>query len=128
MSYLLEQAVLVLLLHLSIFLDLLGDLCNLGLELLTGGLTISHELLILCNVPLQVIEHLELLIESNQGVQLVLELNLLLLERKLELIFIALVEHSRGEFARYCCLGGRHSASLSRARTCTPHRRAGWSR
>ena len=76
-----EQAVLVLLLHLSIFLDLLGDMCYLGLELLMGSLTISHELLILCYVPLQVIEHLELLVEGDQSVKLVLQLDLLLLKR-----------------------------------------------
>ena len=116
-----EQAVLVLLLHLSIFLDLLGDLCDLGLELLTGGLTISHELLILCYVPLKVIENLELLIESNQGVQLVLELDLLLFERELELIFIALVEHGRGKFARDCRLCSRYSTSLCWACAGTPH-------
>ena len=67
-----KQAVLVLLLHAGVFFELLGNPCDLGLEVLTGSLTVSDELLILCYVPLQVIEHLEFLIESDQGVKLVL--------------------------------------------------------
>ena len=80
MSYFLEQAVLVLLLHKSIFLNLLGDLSDLGLELFTGSLTVFEVLNILSNVSLQVVEHLELLVKGNQSVQLVLQLNLLLFE------------------------------------------------
>ena len=75
-----EQAVLVLLLHLGVFPDLLSDPCNVGLELLTGSLTVSHELLILSHISLQVVEHLKLFIKSDQGVELVLQLDLLLLK------------------------------------------------
>ena len=77
----LKQAVLVLLLHAGVFLELLGDPCDLVLQFLAGSLTVSNELLILCYVPLQVIEHLELLVEGDQGVKLVLQLDLLLLKR-----------------------------------------------
>ena len=115
-----EQAVLVLLLHLGVFLDLLSDSCNVGLELLTGSLTVSHELLILSHVFLQVVEHLKLLIKSDQGVQLVLQLNLFLLERQLELIFVTLVQHGRGKFARDCGLSSRYSTSLRGACAGTP--------
>ena len=75
-----EQAVLVLLLHLGVFLDLLSDPCNVGLELFTRSLTVSHKLLILSHISLQIVENLKLLIKSDQGVELVLQLDLLLLK------------------------------------------------
>ena len=78
---LMKQAVLVLLLHAGVFLELLSDLCDLSVEVITGSLTISQMLLILCYISLQVIENLQLLIQCNQGVELVLQLYLLFLER-----------------------------------------------
>ena len=89
----LQQAVLVLLLHDGVLLDLLGDLGDLNLELLTGGLAISHKLLVLGDILLEIIEDLKFLVEGDQGVELVLELDLLLLEGKLELVLLALVKH-----------------------------------
>ena len=76
----------------GILFDLLGDLCDLVLEVLTGCLTITDELLILSNVSLQVIEHLELFIKSDQSVQFVLKFDLFLLECKLQLGIVSLVK------------------------------------
>ena len=89
----LQQASLILLLHKSVQLQLLGDLDDLNLELLTGGLAIPDKLLVLSDVLLKIIEDLEFLVEGDQGVELVLELDLLLLEGKLELVLLALVKH-----------------------------------
>ena len=98
----------------------MGDV---GLEFFACRFTVLDELLALGHLPLQVVEDLELFVQGYQGVKLMLKLNVLLLQRQLELVFLALVEHGRGEFARDCRLGGCHSASLSGARTGTPHRR-----
>ena len=65
---LLNETGLVLLLQLGVFADLLGDLQQLLLEFFAGILTVSHHLLVLGNVFLQVIEDLELFVKSNQRV------------------------------------------------------------
>ena len=89
----LQQAVLILLLHESVQLQLLSDLDDLNLELLTGGLAIPDKLLVLSDVLLEIIEDLEFLVEGDQGVKLVLELDLLLLKGELHLVFLTLVKH-----------------------------------
>ena len=65
---LLKQAVLILLLHLSVFLKLLCDLEKLGVKLLSGIFAISHELLVLSNISLEVVKDLKLFVERNQSV------------------------------------------------------------
>ena len=59
---LLEEAFLVLLLRSSVFFDLLSNPCYFTLELLASRLAISDKLLVLCDILLQVIENLELLV------------------------------------------------------------------
>ena len=93
---LLKQARLVLLLQLGVLFHLDSDLSNLYLELFSGVLTRSEILLVLCHVLLQVVEHLQLLVESDQSVELVLELDLFLLESDLKFITAHLREHRLG--------------------------------
>jgi len=97
---LLEQARLVLLLQISVLLHLDSDLHDFLLEILAGGLAVAHELLVLCDILLEVVEDLKLLVESNKRVELVLQLDLLLLEGKLKLVVGALVEHGLREALR----------------------------
>jgi hypothetical protein len=97
---LLKQARLVLLLQLGVLLHLLRDLHDLDLKLLSGGLAITNELLVLSDILLKVVEDLQFLIEGDQRVQFVLKLDFLLFEGELELIFLALVEHRLSEAAR----------------------------
>jgi len=110
-----DQARLVLLLQLSIFLHLLSHLDQLGLQGLSGGLAVAHELLVLGHVLLQVVEDLELLVERDQGVQFVLQLYLFLLQSDLQLVFLALIEHRGGE-------GTRDRRRLHRGGRCRPFR------
>ena len=95
-----DQTCLVLLLKQSIFSELVCDLHDLVLQVLSGILTVSNELLILSNVFLKVIEDLEFLVESNERVQFVLELDLFLLQCELDLVLLSLVEHLRREGSR----------------------------
>ena len=81
------------------------DLHNLVLQLLSGVLTVSNELLILSNVFLKVIEDLEFLIESDERVELVLKFNLFLFERQLHMVLISLIKHLRRERSRDNCPG-----------------------
>jgi len=94
------QAVLELLLHLGVLLHLLCCQRQSGLKLLSGGLAITNELLVLSDILLKVVEDLQFLIEGDQRVQFVLKLDFLLFEGELELIFLALVEHRLSEAAR----------------------------
>ena len=87
----------MLLLHLSVFFELLCDLKKFGVKLFSGIFAISHKLLILGNVFLEVVKDLELFVESNQSVQLMLEFHLFLFQSKLELVFLALIEHGFSE-------------------------------
>ena len=89
----LEQAVLIFLLQLGVLLDLLRDLHNLGLELLSDSLAIADELLVFSDIFLQIIENLQLLVQCDQSVQLVLKLDFLFLERELKLVLLTLVKH-----------------------------------
>ena len=74
----------------------MGDV---GLEFFACRFTVLDKLLALGHLPLQVVEDLELFVQGYQGVKLMLKLNVLLLQRQLELVFLALVEHGRGEFS-----------------------------
>ena len=67
------------------------------MKLFSGIFTISHELLVLSNVFLEVVKDLKLFVESNQSVQLVLKLHLFLFQGKLELVFLALIKHGLSE-------------------------------
>ena len=89
----LNQTVLVLFLQLGVLLDLLRNLHNLGLELLSDSLAIADELLVFGDIFLQIIENLQLLVQCNQSVQLVLKLDFLVLERELKLVLLTLVKH-----------------------------------
>ena len=107
---LVEQTGLILLLHLCVLLDLLADLRDLDLELLSDRLTILEQLLVLSYVSLQIVEHLQFLIEGDQGVQFVLKLDFLLLECELQLVLLSLVKQSIGKpslsnRSRHSCLG-----------------------
>ena len=75
-----EQLVLVVFLLRSVCLDLLSDLADLFLELLTGCLAIPNELLVLSHVLLQVVENLKLLVQCDQSVKFVFELDLAFFE------------------------------------------------
>lgn len=74
------KTVLELLLHLCVFLDLLGGVGQDSLQLLSCCLALTNELLVLSDVILQVVEHLELLVKGNQCVQLVFKLDFLFFE------------------------------------------------
>ena len=102
-----DETGLQLLLHLGVLFDLLGELEELLLELLSGRLAVPHELLVLSYVLLQVVEDLQFLIEGNQRVQLVLKFYLLFFERQLQLVFVALVEHLSCERASCDRFGDR---------------------
>ena len=93
--------------HLGVLFDLLGELEELLLELLSGRLAVPHELLVVSHVLLQVVEDLQFLIEGNQRVQLVLKFYLLFFERQLQLVFVALVEHLSCERASCDRFGDR---------------------
>ena len=97
MRDLFDQTILVLLLELGVFTDLLGNLQKFLLEFFTRCLAVSHHLLVLGNVFLQVVEDLELFVEGDQRVQLVLKLNLFLFQGELDLVMSTLVEHGLGE-------------------------------
>ena len=105
----LKKGLLVLLLHQGVFLEVSGILDKSLLELLSGVLTVPHELLVLGNVLLEVVEDLELLVQSDQSVELVLKFDLFLLKGKLELILLALVKHRHSE-----ALGVDRAGDLSR--------------
>ena len=64
-----------------------------------------EKLLILLNIILKVIEHLKFFVQSDEGVELVFKFDLLLLEGKLQLILLSLIEHQR----RKSLLGNRRS-------------------
>ena len=97
----------ILLFQLGVFPELLRDLDNPLLQLLSGVFTVPDELLILNDVLLQVVENLEFLIESDERVEFVLKFNLFLLESQLELVFISLVEHLRRKRASRDCARDR---------------------
>ena len=94
---LVEKTGLILLLHLCVLPDLLADLSDLDLELLSDRLTVLEQLLVLSDVSLQIIEDLQFLIEGDQGVQFVLKLDFLLLECELQLVLLTLVKQRVGE-------------------------------
>jgi len=94
------KLVLELLFHLGVFLNLLGCHGQCGLEILAGGLAFAHELLVLSDILLEVVEDLKLLIKGDQSVELVLQLDVSLLQGKLELVVGALVEHGLRELLR----------------------------
>ena len=107
---LVQQTALILLLHLRVLLDLLADLCDLDLELLSDRLAVLEQLLVLGDVSLQIVEDLQFLIEGDQGVQFVLKLDFLLLECELQLVLLTLVKQSIGKpslsnRSRHSCLG-----------------------
>jgi len=77
------KLVLELLLHLGVLFHLLGCHSQGRLELFASCFAITDELLVLGHVLLEVVEHLKFLVEGNQSVQLVLQLDILLLEREL---------------------------------------------
>ena len=77
---LVAQLSLIFILHLVVLLDLLSDLADLFLELLTGCLAIPNELLVLSHVLLQVVENLKLLVQCDQSVKFVFELDLAFFE------------------------------------------------
>lgn len=90
-----DQACLVFLVQFGRLLLLLGDLCDALVEVLAGGLAVPEQFLVLRHILLQIVEHLQFLIERDQRVELVLQLNLLLLQCKLQLRFVPLVEVAR---------------------------------
>ena len=97
---------------------MLGDLQKFLLKFFARRLAVSHHLLVLSNVFLQVIENLEFFVEGDQRVEFVLKLNLFLLQGQLDLVMITLVEHGLGESLGGGC--GSHrlgDSSFAGART-----------
>ena len=70
-------------LHLCVFLELLGRCSDRDLQFFAGILALADEGLVLSDIFLEVVKDLQLLIESNQGVQFVLKLNLFFLQEQL---------------------------------------------
>ena len=75
-----NKALLILLIHLSIFLQLTGCLDKFHLKLLTTFIRLSEKPLILLKIVLQVINNCLLLLKTNQDAKLIVQFNLFLLE------------------------------------------------
>ena len=97
-----NQTGLILFLQLSVLLKRLSRLSEFFLQLFASMLTFTNECLIFCDVLLQIVEDLQLVIQGDESIQFVFKLNLLLLESQLERVFIPLVEHR-------CCICPSHS-------------------
>lgn len=63
------------------------------LKLLSCLLALKLEGLLFLNILLEVIENLQFIIQGNQGVQLVLQLDIFLLEKQLQARNVALFKH-----------------------------------
>ena len=63
-----DKALLVILFQQSVLLELLSNLYKFLLQLFSGQFTFSHHFLVLGDVFLQVVHHLQFLIESDQSV------------------------------------------------------------
>ena len=72
-------------------------MCDAHLQLLAGILAFPHKRPIFSDVVLEVIKHLQLFIQSNQSVQLVLQLNVFFFQSKLELVLFPLIKKSVSE-------------------------------
>ena len=87
-----DQTFLVVFFQQSVLLELLSNLYKFLLQLFSGQFTFSHHFLVLGDVFLQVVHHLQFLVESDQSVQFVLKFDLFLLECKLQLGIVSLVK------------------------------------
>ena len=87
------EALLELLFRLCVLFEPVRSLSNSDLQLSTAFIALSYELLVFCNVLLQVIEYLEFFIKRDQSVKFVLELVFFLLEEQLELRLVILPQH-----------------------------------
>ena len=84
------EALLELLLHLGVFLQLLCCLSDGDLQLFTTIFTLTENSLILSDVLLQVVENLKLFVQGNKSVQLVLKFDFILFEQELQFGVFAL--------------------------------------
>ena len=95
--YGLGQVFLIFLLCLCVFLDALGILIQFCLQLFALGLTFPDQFLVFGYVLLQIVEHLKLLVEGNQGVEFVLRLDIFFLAEELQFCSFLLFEQGLRE-------------------------------